>query len=234
MGQLKKMWYKIKAIPAIGIPYEKYIGTRKVKKIAMRQTREINENGISYIEIVENLLRSSNALFYAYAGTLLGIIRDQNLLKWDSDIDYAIVITEAFGWEDLHRIMRVSGYNKVTEYVYNGEIIEQAYQIGKLKIDFFGQFYEADAMIQYSCEQLSGIKYPDLNASSVYRVTLPKVSKTKCVNIDGVAISVPENAEDILASIYNDDWRVPNPNWKTNSGKGAQLIEDQFVYQVVT
>lgn len=233
MKLLKKIWYKIKANPAIGIPYDKYIGKRKLQFLLRNQTKEINENGVHYLQTVEELLCSSNALFYTYAGTLLGIIRDRKLIKWDMDIDYAVVITESFGWEDLEKIMVASGYKKVREYVFAGEIKEQAYQIGKLRVDFFGQFYDDEAMIQYSYDRVPGIKYPDVDALSVYKVTLPKVTKTKYIQVDGVEISVPENAEDILASIYNDDWRIPNPNWVNNSGKCSKLIDGEFGYQVI-
>ena len=41
-------------------------------------------------------------------------------------------------------------------------------------------------------------------------------------------ISVPQNAEEYLTYNYNDDWRIPNPDFKANSGKGCYLLKDAF------
>lgn len=230
---VKRIWHKIKAIPLIGVPYQWLIGKRKAEYEVKKQKQAFDDNGLRYINTINQILQKTNAIFYVYAGTLLGIVRDGALIKWDLDVDYAVVINDSFGWEHLEKTMHASGYKKVREFVLDGEIREQAYQVGKMKIDFFGQFYDGDCMVQYSYERIPEIRYPDSDAFSVYKVTLPKVTKTKYINVDEVKVPVPENAEDILASIYNDDWRVPNPNWKSNSGKASQLIEGKFGYRVV-
>ena len=87
-------------------------------------------------------------------------------------------------------------------------------------------------MIQYSYDKLDGVKYSSNSEYSVYLVTLPRVDKTKYIEADGVKVSVPYNAEEILASIYNDDWRIPNPNWKSNSGKCSTLLKDKIAYSI--
>ena len=88
-------------------------------------------------------------------------------------------------------------------------------------------------MIQYSFDKLEDVQYSSDSEYSVYLVTLPRVDKTKYIEVDGVKVSVPDNAEEILASIYNEDWRVPNPNWKSNSGKCSTLLKGKTAYQVV-
>ena len=43
--------------------------------------------------------------------------------------------------------------------VFEGLVTEQTYQVDKLTIDFFGQFYDGNKMIQYSYDKLDGVKY---------------------------------------------------------------------------
>jgi len=57
------------------------------------------------------------------------------------------------------------------------------------------------------------------------------VNRTKLISVDGVAVPVSDNAEDILKCIYNEDWRIPNPNWKSNSGKCSKLLPNEYGYQ---
>lgn len=230
---IKAIWHKIKAIPIIGNTYEKCIGKRKVAYIEKKCKEELINSGEKYIRITENALQNSGAIYYVTSGTLLGAIREGNFISWDFDIDYAIVITAEFTWRELEKIMNKSGFRKTREYVYKESVREQSYAIGKLNIDFFGQFYEGDDMIQYSFENRLDCNYKNENERSVYRVTLPKVVKTKKTMLGNVEVSVPENSEEFLAAMYDENWRIPNPNWKSNSQKGSKLLENEVAYKVL-
>lgn len=233
MSKLKKIWHRVKSIPIIGENYEKLIGKKKIERKMQHQQDEIQNNGVKYLNLVENAMNKSGGLYYAYAGTLLGVVRDKRLIKWDLDIDFAVVITDEFSWNDLQRVMAKSGFKKIREFVFEGFVTEQTYQVDRLTIDFFGQFYKGKKMVQYSYDKLENIKYTSASEYSVYLVTLPRVDKTKYVEADGVNVAVPCNAEEILASIYNEDWRVPNPNWKSNSGKCSTLLNEKVGHQVI-
>ena len=230
---VKSIWHKVKTIPLVGNTYERYIGSKKVAYIENKCREELAKDGEKYIELVEDTLKNSGALYYVYAGTLLGLTRDGKFINWDLDIDYAIVITQNFTWNDLENLMKKSGFKKTREFVLDGSVKEQSYAVGKLNIDFFGQFYEDTHMLQYSFEYISNCKYNDENERSVYLVTLPKVVETKKIRMGNVSVSVPVNNEEILAAIYNEDWRVPNPNWKSNSGKCSVLLKNKVAHQVV-
>lgn len=225
--KIKKIWHKIKEIPIIGETYEKYVGQKKVAYIEKKCKEELHNDGKKYLEKVEETLSNSVAIYYVYAGTLLGLVRNGKFISWDLDIDYAVVITENFTWKNLESLMKKHGFKKSREFIYDGKIKEQSYKIGNLNIDFFGQFYEGDHMIQYSFEYRSDCTYSNENERSVYKVTLPKVTKTKKIILDNVSVSIPENSEEILTAIYNEDWRIPNPNWKSNSGKNTILLKDE-------
>lgn len=228
---VKKLWHRIKAIPLIGIPYEWLIGKRKVKYIMAKQKKVLTEAGMQQINVVENIMKGTNAIFYAYAGTLLGIVRDGALIKWDMDIDYGVVINESFGWEDLQRTMESAGHKKVREFAFAERVTEQTYQIGKIRVDFFGQFHLDDSMAMYSYDRLDNVQYPDMDTMSVFEEIRPKVERTKIIEINGVAVTIPENAEEFLAAIYNEDWRIPNPAWNPRSSKTSKLLEGKNGYK---
>lgn len=198
-----------------------------------RQREEIQNNSAKYLNLVEKIMSTSGALYHACFGTLLGIVRDNKLIKWDVDIDYAVVISDDFSWNDLEKAMSKSGFKKIREFVFEGLVTEQTYQVDKITIDFFGEFYDGNNMIQYTYNKLTGVKYSSYLDYSVFRLTLPRVDKIKQINIDGVNVSVPCNSEEILASVYNDDWRVPNPNWKSNSGKCVTFLDGKIAHQVI-
>lgn len=233
MNIIKKVWYRFKSIRIVGDTYQKLIGDKKIQRKVALEKEELEHNGINYLNTIEEAMNKSGGLYYVYAGTLLGIIRDKKLIKWDRDIDYAVVITDKFSWKDLETAMSLSGFKKVREFKLDEMVTEQTYKVKGLLIDFFGQFYEGSKMIQYSYERISDVTYDSNSEYSVYRVTLPIVNKTRRVEVENVKISVPDNAEEILSAIYNDDWRVPNPNWKPNSGHCSELMKNKLGIQVM-
>lgn len=233
MNITKHILNRLKSDPFISTTYERLIGNKKTKKRMQRQREEIQNNSAKYLNLVESIMSTSCALYHACFGTLLGIVRDNKLITWDVDIDYAVVISDDFSWNDLEKAMSKSGFKKIREFVFEGIVTEQTYQVDKITIDFFGEFYDGNNMIQYTYNKLTGVKYSSYLDYSVFRLTLPRVDKIKQININGVNVSVPCNSEEILASVYNDDWRVPNPNWKSNSGKCVTFLDGKIAHQVI-
>ena len=222
---VKRIWHKIKAVPLIGVPYEKLIGRRKVAKLRARSQEELQKSGMSYIKIVEDTLRPTGAVYFAYAGTLLGIARERKLLSWDLDMDYAVVITPEFTWEDLEKTLTAAGFRKSREFTYNGMITEQSYRLRSMDIDFFGFFPQGDKMLSYSSAYIPGENYSDPDEQSLYVATLPYIHATTSLVAGDVAVTVPEDCESFLANLYDENWRIPNPNWVANTGKSTSLVE---------
>ena len=53
----------------------------------------------------------------------------------------------------------------------------------------------------------------------------PGITKRKITNRD-IDISVPVDAEKYLASIYREDWMIPNPNWISAEGPAWNELDN--------
>ena len=184
MNIIKKVWYRFKSIRIVGDTYQKLIGDKKIQRKVALEKEELEHNGINYLNTIEETMNKSGGLYYVYAGTLLGIIRDKKLIKWDRDIDYAVVITDKFSWKDLETAMSLSGFKKVREFKLDEMVTEQTYKVKGLLVDFFEQFYEGAKRIQYSNEHISDVTYDSDSEYSVYRVVLPIVNKARMAEVE--------------------------------------------------
>ncbi|MDY6063075.1 MAG: hypothetical protein SPI53_04740 [Erysipelotrichaceae bacterium] len=227
---IKKIKYRLKNISFIGKTYEKFIGSKKVKKIENERRKSLKNDGLKNIAIIESALSESGVRFFLDFGSLLGIIRDRKFMEWDSDIDYAVYINDEFTWDKLEEILKGCGMKKLKQFRYNDEITEQTYINGKLTIDFFNHTEDEKNSYTYVYFNKKGIKYKNDNEYSVSKLCMYKVKGIKIININETDIHIPDEPEKYLASIYTDGWKIPNPNWVAEKGPSWNEIENAIAY----
>lgn len=194
-----------------------------------KRIKSIKKNGSATVEIIEKTLTKSGLIYFATCGTLLGLIRENRLLNNDYDLDYAIKINDPGDWNKLLIELERVGFKKIREFSYDNKITEQTYRHKNgIEIDFFGHFIINKEMCFYSYDKISNIIYPSDEYWSVYMLINGAFEGTKKINTDIGTVTVPSNAEEYLTYNYNDDWMIPNPNFKANTGKGCRIIEGKY------
>lgn len=202
---------------------------RKAKKNLKLREKMIKEHGREIVLEIETILSESRLIYFATCGTLLGLIRENRLLRNDYDMDYAVLIEKNDDWNKLEKCLKESGYKKVRKFSLDGRITEETYSndLG-IEIDFFGHFIENDELCFYSYDKLSEVIYPSENMWTAYILKNGKFSGVKRILTDIGKVTVPANAEEYLSYNYNDNWRIPDPAFKANSGKGCSILNDKF------
>ena len=193
-----------------------------------KMNKAIRYCGMSIISQICSEVNKKNADVFVDYGTLLGIVRDNKLLGWDHDVDFGVHITESFGWLEIESIMHKIGFSKVRQFVYRGEITEQTYKSKDLFIDFFRHYENAGNSISFVYDKKSNKIYPTENSWDVMEFRTPSVETITTIKISDYTINIPCNYEEYLLSIYGDNWRTPDPNWKTGSGPATSFLEGEF------
>lgn len=187
--------------------------------------------GESTIISVEEILASEKLTYFATCGTLLGLIRENKLLKRDYDLDYGVIIEEETDWKKIERCFLQNGYKMIRFFTLEGKTTEQTYRSNNgIEIDIFGHYFINNELCFYSYDKLSSIEYSSENEWSAYILKNGRFKGTKRIDTDVGKVTVPQNAEEYLSYNYNDDWRIPNPNFQANSGKGCSLLKNKFGY----
>lgn len=189
----------------------------------------IKKHGHIIVQEIERCLDNSDLIYFATCGTLLGLIRENRLLQNDYDMDYGVIINSPSDWETLAIALNEIGYKKIREFLLDEKITEQTYRHQNgVEIDFFGHFIENDSLCFYSYDRIPEMNYPSENLWTAYRLNNGQFKGTKKIETDIGMVTVPVNAEEYLTYNYNDDWMIPNPNFKANTGKGCNIIKGKF------
>ena len=199
---------------------------KEVRRVALAKETLQNE-GFEYLKKIEEALGKANARFFVNFGSLLGLLRSGEFISWDNDIDYGIYIDDSFTWEDLGKTMNSIGMTLARQFSHDGMITEQTYKTDKLTVDFFAHSEDDDNSFEYVYFKKKDYDYESLDDAHVCRLKMykfPGITRRKIANKD-IEISVPVDAEEYLASIYREDWMVPNPNWVSAEGPAWNELE---------
>ncbi len=201
----------------------------KQKREMKKRIAVIQEKGNSSVREMESALAESGITYFATCGTLLGLIRENRLLRNDYDMDYAILVENPDSWIRLEKAMKGIGYGLIRRFTLDGRVTEHTYRSKDgIEIDFFGHFIEDGELSFYSYDKLSDVAYPSQDHWSAYVLRNGAFAGVKRIETQIGTVTVPANAEEYLTYNYNDDWRIPDPNFKANTGKGCSLLGGKY------
>lgn len=178
---------------------------------------------------LQSMFESTELCFFFDMGTLLGIVRDGKLMKYDYDIDMAVKTSEEKDKATLRRLLIDNGCKLLMEDVVDDiGVVEESYKLNGVKFDVNYYMNEGESDICYLL-----YKDPESTATrlNVVKLSCDEIKGTVKVPFQGMLISIPENAEAYLAQRYGDNWRIPDKGyvyWKGPSTSKIDNLGDQI------
>lgn len=173
----------------------------------------VQRYGIKELESVLKILNGAGVCSFADFGTLLGLMREKELLKHDADVDVGIVVQDKETIGNAKAVLKEQGYQLIREFTVDKVVKEQSYRKNHVKIDL--QFYTFEEDTDLMCCYLFYNPLRDRKEKYWKSVIkkCPKVVKLQPMTIGGKDILLPQNAEEVLAYKYGPNWRIPDKSW---------------------
>lgn len=179
---------------------------KKAKEMLFLSTNFLNKNGIKY---------------YLEGGTLLGIVRDGDLLPWDHDVDISIDYSDALKLDKLRWRFYLKGYRVTCRKGIQsyGPIKPNDYRIFKMKplgFAFLKMFFPAIAEKMVVLDIF--VKTTDhshtywQSMGKILRVDKSHYDSQDTVVLNGVSLTTPNNYKDYLTAKYGN-WAIPVKEW---------------------
>ena len=190
--------------------------------------------GVGMLERLHATLTQNNVDYYLDFGTLLGIVRENDFIRHDDDIDLTIVEKDANPRQIL-KVLLNNGFDFIHAMKVGGRIVEFSVAYKKLSADFF--FYIP--VNRPSCVGICGVyfdptvKYDNPNQNN-YRVWFfPDDIKTRISQFKGTSVKIPVDAEKLLEFEYGKGWRLPIKDWSADDLEERYKIMDDFAVRII-
>ena len=169
--------------------------------------------------------------YWLINGTLLGIIRDKNQIKWDNEIDIGVFADEICR-EDVIKLFTSNNY-KLIESIDTSDYInfskdEFIFDINLFRPsdEYFKSIWELeDFSIK---ERILNRVIQSINYLLPTKIKMLEAKKKKYLGYSipkqflfplieepykNFKILLPNNSEKVLEHIYGQDWQIPNKNY---------------------
>lgn len=170
---------------------------------------------------VTSLLDKKNIPYHLEGGTLLGLVRDGELLPWDNDVDISIPEKYSEDFLKLRADLLKRGYktSKRKSPIDAGPIKKNQYSVFKVK-PFLGYFLSwfSSGGSKYLVVLDVFVKTHDATHTywqakdKVMRVENKYYQSYETINYLGHALKVPNEVEHYLAEKYGN-WKIPVKDW---------------------
>ena len=174
----------------------------RMKKMLLATIDILNDNGIKY---------------WLEAGTLLGIIRDGDLIPWDYDADIGIP-------EDMSLKLLELRAKFLPRYLIRKKTINNLWLPGDTRVFKVKTIWEKIRKINFHldifCVYPVKDKYRWVDSNTLKHVDRKFFDKLKIIKWEGREIYIPNHVEEYLSVRYGD-WKTPNKNHDAGFHDGA-------------
>ena len=181
----------------------KSINKRLVTK-SVFQDANVREESLKFLSELCLFFNKYNVNIFIEAGTLLGLIRDNDLISWDTDLDLSVSDVDIIKALSLLNNFRSSSvYNieiGVDEVSLSHQIVGYVFILNqRIPFDIFSRKIHADYSVSDSGEFFKVKK---------------KHFDIKCdFLINKYKFNIPYHHEEYLATLYGHNWLIPKKNF---------------------
>lgn len=204
-----------------------YVYKRFYKNRQRKQAMQKHAYGI--LKYILNIAEKEGVDVIPIYGTMLGFIREKDFIKYDYDIDLAVASnTSAKEWARL--LVEKYGFKFDQGLAFEGTVYEFSAIYNTLRIDFFFFKEHHGKLRSATFEWHKEESYTDPRQNSVYFIDYPNISNFDLVDIHGISVKIPTNAEEWMYLSYGKNWRIPDPNWTVEDGCPGYISENRYGY----
>ena len=212
MSEIKKT---LKKIPVVYFLWHK-IRLSMNKRKETKKKLAYQKYGMDVLKDIFDIAKKNKFNLICAYGTLLGVVRDNQLLSWDDDMDFIMLDNGKFNWKKFDECMKSGGFCLYRAIEQDGKVVEISYKKKNVLCDVrIWDNYGVERNVYGEYFPIDNYMY-NYKGWEEYDMTVQKmIPINNIINIDfhGIEIAIPDNSEKVLEKLYGKDWRIPDLNY---------------------
>lgn len=181
------------------------------------------------MKIVDEVLIASKIEYFIEGGTLLGCVRDGDIIPWDDDIDIGVM---TYDWAKMINVLSRLNNTEPFEYEdkkYYINFIQKDNDLCKVYIPTFttkteeGKVVGTPTLDIFKYEKhKKEIRLPNLNYRREFKNATYKISEMypiKRMKLGDIMVNTPNDPIGFITRYYGEDWMVPKIDIRGNDIK---------------
>lgn len=194
--------------------------------------KRLMKNGLKTITEMGEVLEEAGYNYFVDFGTLLGIVREGQLISHDLDIDIGILLEQEKKMENLRELLETNGFIRTEYFTYLDKIVEESYVKNKVKIDIFYYELEDDQMYCYFSFRDDSTVYQNDFEHTASKLYFSRVTEIEHLSTETFIVAIPKNSEKVLEEKYGKNWRVPDKNYSHEDDKNLVLLSQKSMHHI--
>lgn len=176
--------------------------------------RRLRRYGCQILKTVYDTLGRTSAVYFVDYGTMLGVVRENDFIRHDDDVDITIIAGSISPAELARTISACEGFSFSHAFEYRGQITEMTFLYKQIEVDFFFTFREGDHMLSFAYRPPAGPFRRNVgDIWSALGVTRLPITGIETRPFKGVYVQIPKNYKDVLRDQYGN-WETPITGWQ--------------------
>lgn len=192
----------------------------------------LQRRGYQVLRKLKDTFEKNDIPGFLAAGSLLGFVRDGGFMPHDDDIDVGVLPSKWTAAGLLQTLVEKEGYKFEFAFMFRGKTIEFKVSWLGVPIDVFCYERNGEDLYCTCFYYFPERKYPKANANTPWRIHEYNITTLKTISLNGVDFPVPAEPEKVMAQLYGESWRVPNPNWDDSMHPGREEMVGEYGYSV--
>ena len=182
------------------------IQEQKTLMARQRKNAALQENGALILSRVQTILSNLGLSVFVDCSTLLGLVRDGNFLESDTYLHMGVVLRDEIDVDRVKQKLERKGVSIWRIYYLGDTVIQLSCQFFGIRIDL--HFYRIDGsnMKLFYFYRQDGTRYPYREGDAL-EITCPAFSQMQPFLLQEYEIHVPNNAKELLAGKFGQDWQ---------------------------
>lgn len=173
----------------------------------------LTSDGAKVLADFQDVMRKLDAEWYLAYGTCLGALRNHQFISHDLDMDFYLCPKPEAGIEEVKNALSAAGYRHHHDYQVEGKTAECSWERNGVNFDIFVLEEKPEGYGCYLFNRFPDSSYSQEHEFSVSLSMAPHITGKREIDLEGVMVPIPANAEDFMKLYYGENWIVPDPGY---------------------